>query len=200
MKYTPFFGFIIILLVSCATVTTGTKQEIAVSTNPVGANCTIYQEGIMVNEAKMTPATITISKADVSVVFLCKKKGYLDNTGVLAANYEGMTWGNVLIGGLIGFAIDATSGSVRSYTPEIMINMIPDSFGSITERDVFFDSLKNEVNENYSVVKEKLSSACENKKDCKNKLLSAKMLKREEIDKIEKQRRYAVISSVDKVD
>jgi hypothetical protein len=38
---------------------------------------------------------------------------------------EGMTAGNIILGGVIGLGVDAASGAMNKYTPEIQVIMTP---------------------------------------------------------------------------
>src|SRR3546814_11462905 len=51
-----------------------------------------------------------------------------------------MTFGNILFGGIIGVAVDASSGAMNQYPSSVTIALVPESFTSTTARDVFFDS------------------------------------------------------------
>src|SRR3546814_11002644 len=51
-----------------------------------------------------------------------------------------MTFGNILFGGIIGVAVDASSGAMNQYPSSVTIALVPESFTSTTARDVFFHS------------------------------------------------------------
>jgi uncharacterized membrane protein len=74
----------------------------------------------------ITPGTITLEKSQESVSVRCSKQCYQDGAGVLASNMEGMAAGNLILGGVIGLGVDAASGAMNKYSPEIQIVMVPD--------------------------------------------------------------------------
>ena len=45
--------------------------------------------------------------------------------GTLASSVEGMTAGNILVGGVIGLGVDAASGAINKYEPGVEIKMTP---------------------------------------------------------------------------
>jgi hypothetical protein len=112
-------------LAACATVTKGTTQVIAVNTPGVpGATCTLTSSAIG-SQLVVTPGTISLEKSKEEVSVRCTKQCYTEGVGVIASNLEGMTAGNIILGGVIGFGVDAASGAMNKYTPEIQVVMTP---------------------------------------------------------------------------
>lgn len=54
----------------------------------------------------------------------CELAGYETGLSVLRSS-AGMVWGNVLAGGLVGFAVDANSGAGFDYPNRVTIDLIP---------------------------------------------------------------------------
>jgi hypothetical protein len=44
---------------------------------------------------------------------------------VISSNMESMTAGNIILGGVIGLGVDAMTGAMNKYTPEIQVIMTP---------------------------------------------------------------------------
>jgi hypothetical protein len=121
----PAFVAIAFAVSGCATITRGTTQIVAVNTLGVsGATCTLSSASIGAQTA-VTPATITLQKGRDNVAVHCTKECYQDGAGVIASNMEGMSAGNILLGGVVGLGVDAASGAMNSYVPEIQIVMTP---------------------------------------------------------------------------
>lgn len=123
------FKFIVLLgafaLAACATLTKGTTQVVAVNTPGVaGATCTLSSEAIG-SQLIVTPGTVTLEKSKESIAVKCTKECYVEDGGVIASNMEGMTAGNIILGGVIGLGVDAASGAMNKYTPEIQVVMTP---------------------------------------------------------------------------
>jgi len=113
------------LLVGCASITRGTSQTVAVNTPGVaGATCTLSAPSIGA-QTVVTPATVSLPKGRDNISVHCSKDCYQDGAGVIASTVEGMTAGNILLGGVVGLGVDAASGAMNSYTPEIQVVMVP---------------------------------------------------------------------------
>ena len=66
---------------------------------------------------------LTITKDGAPLTVICTKIGYYPNSGVLRANFEPMTFGNILFGGIIGIVVDAASGADRKYDATLHITL-----------------------------------------------------------------------------
>ena len=55
----------------------------------------------------------------------CTAQCYSPGVSTLASHTEVMTAGNVVFGGLIGLGIDAASGAMNTYDPNVEIIMTP---------------------------------------------------------------------------
>jgi hypothetical protein len=102
----------LVSIMGCATIVTGTTQKVPVSSNPTGA--TLQVDG---QSTFTTPCTITLErKRDHILVFT--KEGYNQRTVTLLHVISGAVCGNILLGGLIGWGIDAISGAQYKLVPE----------------------------------------------------------------------------------
>ena len=128
----------------CATVAKGTSQQVTVTTDPAGARCTLTREGTILAVIQPTPGSISIHKDKKDVSVSCERAGYKDSTGVFESKFADATMGNALFGGLIGVAIDASSGAMHEYDPIVTLTMIPLGFSSIADRNVFFDKMRDD--------------------------------------------------------
>ena len=117
----------ILLQVGCASITGSRNQPISVTTTHegkpvVGAYCTLVNDKgtWYVN----TPGSVVILKAYGDMSATCKKEESHVGVATFQSASEGATWGNVLAGGLIGYAVDAGTGAGFSYPPTLNIEMI----------------------------------------------------------------------------
>jgi hypothetical protein len=62
------------------------------------------------------------SYGDISIQ--CKKDEAYSGTKTYPSEHEGAVWGNLLFGGLIGYAVDAGSGAGFAYPPQMNVDMI----------------------------------------------------------------------------
>lgn len=117
-------------MAGCATITRGTTQTVAINTpGAPDALCTLISPSIG-TQTVTTPGIVTLAKGSSAVSIRCSKECYSDGTGVLASNMDGMTAGNVVVGGVIGLGVDAATGAMNQYAPQADIVMAPD--GSCT--------------------------------------------------------------------
>lgn len=100
------------LFQGCATIIKGSKQEIIITSYP--AKASIYINGQPHGE---TPAVVRLMRADDQYISI-EMEGYEPYETVLYRKLNGWIFGNILLGGLIGIAIDAATGSMYSLTPD----------------------------------------------------------------------------------
>jgi hypothetical protein len=124
LRYNALVGCVFILA-SCATLTKGTTQIVAVDTPGVpGAICTVTTQGGP--QPVTTPGTITLSKGASPLPISCTKECYVTGTSIIPSNAEAMSAGNVIFGGVIGLGVDAVSGAMNKYPDHVTVAMTPD--------------------------------------------------------------------------
>lgn len=114
-KFISVFTLIAMLALSltgCATIMHGTNQEVGFSSNPTGAKVCLDNQ-----TCGKTPQVFKVSRKDNHVVRL-ELDGYQPYETTLTKSVSGWVWGNIVIGGLIGLAVDAISGGIYKLTPE----------------------------------------------------------------------------------
>ncbi|MCX7377867.1 MAG: hypothetical protein NTY94_14160 [Alphaproteobacteria bacterium] len=116
---------LLLALPGCATIVHGTTQNLTVTTNPPGASCRLERDGVALAMANPTPATVRINKGRSDIIATCTLAGYDPTTYNHISEFGGGTFGNVIVGGLIGVAVDAASGANYPYPPEFVINLQP---------------------------------------------------------------------------
>ena len=149
-----------VVVTGCATLTKGTSQTVTVNTDPTGATCTMTRDDKPVAVVSLTPGSIPVEKANGSIAILCKKQGYLDAVGQLASEFQPMTFGNILFGGLVGVVVDAASGAMHRYPETVTITLIPEEFESDQERDAFFDKMRASLEREAAEAKDRISKLC----------------------------------------
>lgn len=113
------------ILSGCATITRGTSEVLVVETEPPGAEVSVSPNGYRCT----SPCSLEVKRKHNYHVDI-RKDGYEPiSTDVLSqiagAGAAGMA-GNVLIGGLIGAAIDAGSGATRELKPNpLKVKLVP---------------------------------------------------------------------------
>ena len=119
----------------CAAVTTGTTQNIFVDTpKDVAATCTLTDSKTGKWYLPSTPGGVSVLKGDGPMNVVCEKEGY--ETAVVSVDEDlvAATFGNILLGGGIGFIIDAASGAAQKYPDRITVWMKPKEWASDADR------------------------------------------------------------------
>ena len=111
------------VLTGCATIVSGRSQTISLETNPAGARCEVEREGRVIGTVEKTPGAVTIDKTRQAISVACKKEGYGDSTGRGESGVQGSVFGNILLGGLIGWGVDAATGAQNQYPSVITVNL-----------------------------------------------------------------------------
>jgi len=103
----------------CATIFHGKSQTINVTSDPPGSLVAVG------GNTFVTPAQVTLRR-DSDYTLVAKKPGY-EGTGSIEHSVDWYTFlGNIIFGGLIGWAIDFSSGSAYELSPEtVAIQMVP---------------------------------------------------------------------------
>lgn len=112
----------------CATVLHGSNQLISVTSVPSGCRFTVDGEG-----SYTTPATVKMErKRDHSLVF--KLEGYHPEQVTVMHVISGAVAGNILLGGLIGWGVDAMTGAQYRLVPEtVNVHLRPLAAGESPE-------------------------------------------------------------------
>jgi hypothetical protein len=183
---------LVLLTTGCATLTKGTQQTITVATDPPGAACTMSRDAKAVAVVNPTPGSMPIEKGAGTISILCKKQGYQDAAGVLASEFQAMTFGNILFGGVVGIVVDAASGAMHRYPDRVTITLIPAEFTTVKARDEFFDRMRATLEREAAEVKERIDKAC-TRGDCDQQLAAAEAGRTEKLAEIEQRRASAAI-------
>jgi hypothetical protein len=116
----------------------GSSQGVSVDTDPPGATCSVARGGEQLAAIGTTPGQVTISKGFHAVDIDCNKDGHLSSKASLSTSFQPWTLGNILLGGVIGLAIDAATGAMVEYPKSATVLLVPSQFSSTQERDEYF--------------------------------------------------------------
>ena len=108
----------------CATIIKGTTQSVSLKTPPTdGAQCELKNsEGTWFIT---TPGSVTVHKTKNDLVVTCTKSGFQNATATIPAKFNGVTAGNILLGGIVGLGVDAASGANYGYDDLTEIPLLP---------------------------------------------------------------------------
>jgi hypothetical protein len=133
---------------------------VTVSTDPAGALCRFDRKTDMVGVVNPTPGTIAVSKGWGDLDVTCSKDGFEDAKGLMTATFQAATLGNIILGGIIGIIIDASSGAMSEYPASIGFMLFPLEFRSTDERDALFAKQREAVIADAERLKEQIRARC----------------------------------------
>ena len=113
-----------LLLAGCSSIIEGTTQEVFVNTNPAGAACDFLRQGQRIARVDPTPGATTIKKTKHDIVIECTLDGYQKATYHNKSDAAQATFGNIVLGGGIGWAIDSASGADNKYTSPVNLTLL----------------------------------------------------------------------------
>ncbi len=109
----------------CSSIIEGTSQQISINTNPAGASCTLLREGQPIGAVTTTPGGVLIKKTKYDITIQCDKPGFLQATYLNHSGAAGATFGNIIAGGGIGWAVDSASGADNKYDGVVNLTLVP---------------------------------------------------------------------------
>lgn len=113
----------LVTLGGCASIVTGQNQSVSVDTFPEkGASCKLSNDkGTW--HIPSTPGSTTVLRAYSDLTVSCEKPGCGSGTTTVKSSVKGMTFGNILAGGVIGAAVDCGTGSAYDYPTNIEVKL-----------------------------------------------------------------------------
>jgi hypothetical protein len=118
------------------------------------------RQGAGVGYVKPTPGKVSVSRSKEDVVLSCTLDGYEQSNEVLAASFTGATVGNLLLGGLVGVAIDAASGANNKYPERVMVILTPANFPNDEARDAHFAGIRQRIDSGANTEIQLVNSRC----------------------------------------
>jgi hypothetical protein len=177
-------------LSACATVTSGTDHTLLVESDPAGASCKLQRDGANIGAVNPTPGSARISKSRHDITVTCDKADHESASRTVTADFQAMTLGNVLIGGVVGVAADLASGAAITYPESVKVVLWPRSFPSAATRDAFFEARLADTRADFEKRIERAQGACGGSTDqnCLLRLRELRNQEQEEIRRIEERR------------
>ena len=94
----------------CATIVTGSTQSVQIDSTP--GNAVVKINNL---EQGQTPVRVELSRSQKVATVQIELPGFEPENIELRRSVNGWVWGNILIGGLIGLVIDASSGAMYAH-------------------------------------------------------------------------------------
>lgn len=102
----------VLLTYGCASIIHGSRQELAISSEPIGAR--VLVNGEHVGE---TPWIANLERKKKEQTIRIELEGYQPFELKLERKISGWYWGNLIFGGIIGLILDPINGSMYKLTP-----------------------------------------------------------------------------------
>ena len=124
-------SLLVLLCVSCASVVHQTTQQIPVTSDPPGAAIMVACGDVNNDPRLATPATVVVHRKPAKCSISLAKEGF--KTEEVKLDKEMSPWylGNILIGGIVGFIVDAANGAMFDRKPKkVDVKLTPADPGS----------------------------------------------------------------------
>jgi hypothetical protein len=115
----------VVAMTGCASIAGEKMQPVSVTTvfdskEVAGLGCTLTNDAG--SWFLTSPASVTVHKSTGDLAIDCKKDLY-SGTAVAVSKSNGAVWGNILVGGGIGYIIDRNTGAGFDYPPTIVVTL-----------------------------------------------------------------------------
>ncbi len=117
-----------VMITACATVMQGKRQDFSIASTPPGAR--VMVDG---GEVGTTPFVAALRRKDKHLIRV-ELEGYQPFELSVARKTSGWVWGNLLLGGIPGLAIDAITGSMYKLKPEQVQATLTQSTAAIDQQ------------------------------------------------------------------
>lgn len=112
-----------VLLSGCASIIDGRSEEIMVNTSPEGASCNMTRNSESLGTISPTPGSLYVEKTKYNILINCTKSGYEPASYINKSGSDDATWGNIVLGGFVGWGIDSASGADNHYDTPVNITL-----------------------------------------------------------------------------
>lgn len=114
-----------LLLNGCASIVSGTTDDIKIDTVPTGADCTVYRSGNVVGRVH-TPQTVNVKRSGSPLLAVCEN-GEQTGRDTIDSGFNSWVLGNMLFiapGAIIvGLVVDGVTGAWHGYDDaEVKLN------------------------------------------------------------------------------
>lgn len=116
----------VLLATGCASITGSKNQPVSIQAvhtgkSLEGADCTLTNDkGTWFAK---TPGSVVVQKSGQDMVIRCEKDGVPAGSTTVASSANAGAWGNILFGGIIGYAVDAGTGAAFDYPSSLSVQM-----------------------------------------------------------------------------
>jgi hypothetical protein len=117
-------GLVAMALSGCSTLFEGHTQYLRVETSPAHATCTLVRAGLTIGTIASTPGAVVVEKTKDDITITCTKDQFLAARYVNHSGTEPATYGNLIFGGALGWAVDSATGSDNLYSSSVLVTLV----------------------------------------------------------------------------
>lgn len=184
-----------LLAAGCSTVASNPESTMRIESDPAGATCTLENDRGFRHEA-VTPTSISLHRDLAPLTIECASPGHASIREELKMDGNALVLGNILIGGIIGVAVDAASGAAEKFPDRISVLLDPSEFETAKSRDEWYEKRKARLEQAY---RNRLATLDQEDNECKfnyrcNDIIEVLAEQRQtDLAKLEKLREAAVV-------
>jgi hypothetical protein len=108
----------LLFTVGCASIVHQTTQQIPVKSEPSGAAVSVACGDVHNDPKLVTPTVVTVHRKPDHCVIGLTKDGYQGTEVALRKSVSGWYVANLLVGGIVGFIVDAANGAMWNRSPK----------------------------------------------------------------------------------
>ncbi len=196
MKFPRFLvlGFVPAILANCASVVSDDDTMTSIETVPKVASCELNGNDFV--QVVDTPTSLELPAKAAPITLTCSADGYLPTTEDMDTAADGWILGNILLGGVVGIAIDAARGAGQKYPPRVTVVLEPSEFEDLAARDAWYDNRRDMLMKKWDTAMLTVRDECnrvEGGKDCPAEMEKAEAARQVELDKLEARRNNAQV-------
>ncbi len=117
LKFAPLV--LALFAISCASIISGTSQNVSINSTPDGAKVVVKTSGGMMVYNGTTPSTCKLQRKNEYIVYITME-GYKEQQVIIDHSFNAWVIGNLICGGVLGLIIDAVDGAMWNLEPEMI--------------------------------------------------------------------------------
>ncbi len=177
-------------LSACASIVSDNDTSTYIETDPKVATCDL--EGKDFKHSMQTPDRVILPANAAPISVTCTADGYKPSSDQLDTELDGWIFGNIIVGGVIGAAVDLVRGAGFKYPPSFHVFLQPEKFKTGADRDAWFDRRRKFINDKWDDVVKKIKGQC-GTGTCEDEQNRANKKRQEELDKLESLKQTVVV-------
>ncbi len=135
----------IAMLGGCGAVLGSSTQEITVESEPPGAACGVWRQGVRLVRDFTAPASVTVERQSATLHVACVVDGSTPRVMVLTPNQDGALVASIFLSLLVGIPINTRSRKDNQYPERVIVPVPPASFPSDGDRAFWFAAARANI-------------------------------------------------------